>query len=597
MGLLASPARGALALVAASVALCLALCWWQGESVMVWGEETMVHSMPAPVVLGATPDAEGRPRREPSCKEPDAPWLVLSDSRPRLTMCAGGRSWPVMVAPYFAGFFYWPFALFSSLHHDNVLVLRKLGLVFALASILLTYRVVSRFAGRRVAALGALSTAVAPCFILLHSALVHFETLPWIFLMLALLVFSACPGLAPPRRTSPGEDAGATRAGEIPTRLLVLGSFLVGCAIIANLKTVILIAPILLVALRLRVPAARIGARRFALMGLTLLVPLIPAIALGFAPSGGYGDKSDGWQRTLLAHILEPQRIVPTTRDLVLLWSNVPVYLHPITGTSRLNYASAALASAALIFVLVDAARTLVRREGCAVTAALGACIVSYAGMVMLLYESFPANFTPLHTVYSLSIAVALARLGERLAPTGERAWRLAPIALAALLPFAWDTVDTIRAVTETRLPTNTRTELAVVAYLVAQAEPSTVHLTVDSQLAGVVDSLSDGRVRTTQAESFLRSCNPYRDNPEAEGCVTGRWKKLLPSLGSGAVRVIMPADFAAWGSRHIDMSLPLQRGADEAGYSLSLERSFPAGQGAPGIVVYRATPRSLSAN
>jgi hypothetical protein len=69
------------------------------------------------------------------------------------------------------------------------------------------------------------------------------------------------------------------------------------------------------------------------------------------------------------------------------------------------------------------------------------------------------------------------------------------------------------------------------------------------------------------------------------------RWQRLLPFVGAGVVRVILPADFAAWGSRHIDITPTLERAAAAAGYTLTLERSFPAPHGAPGIVVYRAVP------
>ncbi len=584
---LAAPGRGVRATPALALALFVVLGFWQSESFMVWSEETMVHSVPAPVVLSATPGEDGTPRREPSCADAHTPLFVLSDGRPRLTLCAAGRSWPVMIAPYFAGYFYWPFTVFAGLHHDNVLLLRKLGLLLGAASILLTYRVVKRLAGPRIAALGALSTAVAPCFVVIHAILVHFETLPWCFLMLALLAFAGCPGLVPTRTPAapPAGDDG------FPIWRLAAGGFMTGCALIANLKTGVLIAPLFFVAHRLRIPVFRPGIRRWLVVMAAALVPLIPLIALAFAPVGGYGDKSSGWQHTLLAHLTQPQRILPNARDLILLWSNVPFYFSPVTGTTAFNHAAAAVATAAACFVVIDAARTLHRREGCALTAGLGACLVAYLVMVTLLYEDFPANFTPLHTIYALSIAVAVARLAERLSRGGAWPWAAVPIAILALGPFAWNVAQSERAFADARIPTNVRTELALVDYLLEHIEPGTVNVTVDSQLLGVVDSLSNGSVRTTQAESYLRACRPYKGNPDAQACLHERWQRLLPFVGAGVIRVIMPESFAAWGSRHIDITPTLERAAAAAGYTLSLERSFPAPHGAPGIVVYRAVP------
>src|SRR3954469_23527425 len=104
-----SPRLAQVSLLAALL-LFAGLGLWQSRTFMVWSEEMIVHSMPAAQVLQPEPDAAGAPRLEPSCLGPSAPWIVRSASRPTLNLCAGGRAWSILIAPYFSGYFYWPFA-------------------------------------------------------------------------------------------------------------------------------------------------------------------------------------------------------------------------------------------------------------------------------------------------------------------------------------------------------------------------------------------------------------------------------------------------------------------------------------------------------
>jgi hypothetical protein len=328
------------ACLAAALLLFAGLGFWQSRTFMVWEEETMVYSAPGARVFGPEVGPDGQPWLEPSCADPGAPRLVLSASRPRLSACFAGRSWPLMIAPYFAGFFYWPFSLLAPLHHDNVLSLRVLAMSLGAISILLTYRVVSRLADRRSALLAALVTATTPCFIVSHATLVHFETMPWIWMMAAMLCFLRCRGLAP----------GAPESEPIPTSMVVLGSFFVGLAMVANFKAVFMIAPLFALALRLGVQIRRVSKQQWLLLGLAMIVALIPMIGVNLAPSGGYGDKSGNSLRALLQHILEPGRVLFAIRDLLLLWSNVAFYFGQFTGVTKLNWLSASVAAAVVAY-------------------------------------------------------------------------------------------------------------------------------------------------------------------------------------------------------------------------------------------------------
>ncbi len=553
---------------------------------MVWSEEIIVHSMPAAQVLQPEPDEAGVPQLEPSCLGPSAPWIVRSSSRPTLNLCSGGRAWSILIAPYFSGYFYWPFALLAPLHHDNAFALRGLGMILGAISILVTCAVVRRLAGAGAAAVTALATAVMPCFLLVHATLEHFETLPWIWMMGALLFFVRCPGLAPIARP-PAPSKGDERA-DLPTRRLVLGALLLGLALAANAKSVVIIAGLAALALRLGVPLRRIRKEQGALMGLALLVPLLPMIALSFAPANGYSDKSSGWQRTLLAHLFDPSWLLSSLRGLVLLGADVAYYFADFIDAPRLHLAAVVILAAAVGFVLLETARTLIRGRGCPVTAACGVCLLAFTLMVALLYDHFPSNFTPLHTVYAASVGMGATRLGRALAAKIRASWVVVPIAAAAVLPFAWSSVDMIRSMADVRVHTNADAERALSGYLGERATPQVPVLTADVMIAGVLDSLSNGTLQTLRAHEFFSVCRPQKRNPDAVACVEDRWRKLLPFAVKGSARFVAPADWSSWRSEHISYVPGLERAAHELGYHVTLERVFSTRRGVPALHLYR---------
>jgi hypothetical protein len=562
----------------AALLLFAGLGLWQSRTFMVWSEEMIVHSMPAAQVLQPEPDSDGVPQLEPSCSGPNAPWIARSASRPTLNLCSGGRAWSILIAPYFSGYFYWPFALLAPLHHDNAFALRGLGMILGAISILVTYAAVRRLAGEGAAVMTALVTAVMPCFLLVHATLEHFETLPWIWMMGALLFFLGCPGLAPGSR--PPERA------DLPTRRLVLGGLFLGFALAANLKSIVVLAALGALALRLGVPIRRIRKGQAALAGLALLVPLAPMIALSFAPANGYSDKSSGWQRTLLAHLIDPRWLVSSVRGLVLLGADVAYYFADFVDAPSLHVAATAIVAAAIVFVLVDTARTVKRGRGCPVTAACGVCLLAFALMVALLYDHFPSNFTPLHTVYAASVGMGATRLARALVARTRAAWPVVFVAAAAVLPFAWSSADMIRSMADIHVHTNADAERALSSYLGAGAQIPV--FTADVMLAGVLDSLSNGRLQTLRAHEFFSVCEPRTRNPKAPACLQDRFRKLLPFAVHGAARFVAPTDWSRWGSEHLSYIPALERAAQDLGYRVALERTFSTRRGVPALSLYR---------
>ncbi len=570
----------------AALLLFAGLGLWQSRTFMVWSEEMIVHSMPAAQVLQPEPDKDGVPQLEPSCSGPNAVWIVRSASRPTLNLCSGGRAWSILIAPYFAGYFYWPFAWLAPLHHDNAFALRGLGMILGAISILVTYAAVRRLAGESAAVMTALVTAVMPCFLLVHATLEHFETLPWIWMMGALLFFLGCPGLAPDQR--PPSPVDGEEREDLPTRRLVLGGLSLGCALAANLKSIVILAALAALALRLGVQIRRIRKEQGALFGIALLVPLAPMIAHSFAPANGYTDKSSGWFNTLLAHLFEPKWVLSSVRGLVLLGADVAYYFADFLDAPRLHVAAVGILAAAVVFVIGDTARTLIRGRGCPVTAACGVCLFAFALMVTLLYDHFPSNFTPLHTVYAASVGMSAARLARALVATTRATWPVVLVAAAAVLPFAWSSAGMIRSMADIRVHTNADAERALSGYLGARAGERVPVFTADVMLAGVLDSLSNGSLRTLRAHLFFSVCAPRKRNPKAPACVEDRWRKLLPFAVKSSARFVAPADWSSWGSEHISYVPGLERAAQELGYHVTLERTFSTRRGVPALSLYR---------
>lgn len=580
--------------LALALLLFAGLGFWQSRTFMVWSEEMIVHSMPAAEALKPEPDPNGAPQLEPSCRGRSAPWIVRSASRPTLNLCSGGRAWSILIAPYFSGYFYWPFALLAPLHHDNAFALRGLGMLLGVISILVTYAVVRRLAGEGAAVMTALATAVMPCFLLVHATLEHFETLPWIWMMGALLFFLGCPGLAPgagARSPAPGDEC-----ADLPTRRLVLGALFLGFALAANLKSIVVVAALAALAARLGVSIRRVRKEQWAAIALAFLVPLAPMIALSFTPANGYSDKSSDWQRTLLAHLVDPRWLLSSARGLVLLGADVAYYFADFLDAPRLHWPAAAIVVAAIAFVIADAARTLIRGRGCPVTAACGVCLLAFALMVALLYDHFPSNFTPLHTVYAASVAMGTTRLARALVARARSSWPAVVAAAAVVLAFAWSSVDMIRSMADIHVHTNADAERALSGYLDARAGERVPVFTADIMLAGVLDSLSNGRLETLRADELFSVCKPKKRNPEAPACVEDRWRKLLPFVVKGSARFVAPTDWSSWGSEHISYIPELERAAQDLGYRVALERTFATRRGVPVLSLYRIDAPAIEA-
>ena len=585
------PRDGVLGLILA-LAIFLAMGLWMQARVFAFAEELMLHTTPRVAALSPEQPASGPLRWEPSCGDSPAPAAVLSPHRrPTHSLCSGGRRYPLIVASYMAGYFYWPFAALAPFHHDDLRSLRRITSVFGLLDITLTFLVLRRLGARTLAPLAAIAIAVSPCFLVTHSALVHFETLPWTFLMAAVLALSGCRALSP---TPP--DGTEARA---PTSRLLLGALFLGLSLASNLKAIFAIGPALFVALRLGVRLRPIKPSQW--MGIVAAgaLPLAPSLWFALSHPSMFlaGDKSGDMGSALRQNLVHPERLLGTLGDMLMFWSNLGRYMDP-RGVAPLDVLAYAIAAAAFLFVFIDGARTLRRRRGCPITAATAAIVVAHLLMLFLLVQSYPINFTPLHAAFGLRAALAAHRLSAWLAP--ERP-RLALLSTSlAVIPFVVASIRSGQALYAIPAPFNLFAEERLVEHLRA-VDPGDgeIHtVSTENLMTGVIVSMSRGQLHVAEAQDYLIGCrNRRRDDPSlvtGAACYEARYRRILEGLPSeGALRFVLPADIEVLRDRSrrgaaAAMREGLLSAARALGKRATVEATFGTAAGIPAIVVVR---------
>ncbi len=571
-------ARPWLPLVAA-LALFLALAGWYGEVAGVWHEETSIYPNRGYHIL-APPGEQALPRLEPSCADPDAPRLIRSQQRPILSLCAGGRGYPVMVDSYLAGWLYWPADLLRPLHGDDIFALRKLGLLLGALSLVLTFLLVRRLADARLAGAAALVTAASSCFAYAHGVLIHYEFTPWPLLVGALLALTRVAPLAP-----------GAPAGPLPWRWLLLAALLAGASVAANIKTAFLIAPLALVSLWLGVRWRRLRPAHWLAMAAVAAVPLLPTAAFAlFDPGAAFAHQVSGRVDILGAFTLE--RLARLPMNLAIYWTDMGAYTEHLTGTpSPVNWLTALLAWASVLYAASALARARAGDARTRLAAAAGAALLVYFAVVLLLYDQYPeANYAPLHSIFGLAMAATLLALARRLAALAPALSPAAAPALVALTAavLAYNCVR--RGAPSDTMPMgiNAAAQRALDAWLDQHPTPAPPLLTTTYNLAGVVEAMGPPPARVVQANRFLMNC-PTDPPADADACLTRRWRDLLAASDPGPLHVLAPRKASPIDDPLTDQVAPALRAAAAAlGRRVSEARAFTTGLGVPVLVVYR---------
>jgi hypothetical protein len=525
---------------------------WLADRLPTWSEEVSLQSnhgyrvLPDEIPAG---DAGGPLPIPPWCgagASGSAQWIV-SSARPVLTLCVHGRAWPVLTMPYASGVFAWPMTLLQPLHHDDIFVQRKIGLVRGLLALAVLFVMVRRLCGgergRVTAGLACLLAGASAPFVYPHVLLFPYETLPWTLVAGAFWLWSRCPELWP------GAEPRAEKHASSRNRRLLGGAALAGLAVLSNVKAAFLIVPLVGLALRLGVSVRRISAPQWTAMAGIFAVACSPIWVFALVdPAAGLSHQL-AWRVHTMAQKLRPEAAAAEIVNLCTFGSDLGFYFEQVSGKSgthfRLGLAAVAIPIAyAWLACVTHVAR---RPVGSTLAATCGAILATYFGVSWLLYDQTPAaNYSPLHCVFGATYAAfctdaaaALAKLSRssRTWPSERHAAVMLALPLALVLLWA-----TLRRGDPTRTLTTSLSALAereAARYLVEHRDRGEL-LTTSYNLAGVLDSLGQEALHPVQAHMFLARCTgPARSksaDPNENG-VPARSKSADPNENEGPAR------------------------------------------------------------
>ncbi len=223
-----------------AVAVYLALGLRFGRSFSAFGEEVLVQPGPAQTVLmvpeGAAANTDAL--AAPTCRRGEVHSLWLPD-RPRWSLCAGGRMWPIMLAGYLGAFLFWPLGVAGAALGDDLLLRRALSTAVGAFALLVGARLARESDGDEAEAPTALALATTPAFVVVHALFLHYETAPSTLACLAGLLYAR----------------DLRRGGPRPRTLYVM-ALLAGVALAVNLRFALVLAAAGVTAWRLRAPVS-----------------------------------------------------------------------------------------------------------------------------------------------------------------------------------------------------------------------------------------------------------------------------------------------------------------------------------------------------
>lgn len=529
------------------VALLLFSLFWfyLSQSLPVWLEEVSVYPATPTVSYAAPTTDDPGPRIEASCA--DSGWfhVVTSEVRPTIALCLWGRQYPLQVTSYASGIPYWVSDSLWPLHQGRVFRVRAFGLLLGFLNLLLARRLLLRFTDPVTANVAVLMLAVTPPFVVVQAMLVHFEVLPWLACAAALDQLAGCRALRP--------DVG-DEAQPPPTGRLLTAAALIGLALISNLKTVFLLAPMALLALRAGVRFGTITPRQWVLgSGIVALVG-VPSL-VGMVVDGGAGIShqfSERWQ-FLLAQ-LSPELIGAEFPNLARFWGDTLLFMAIASGNDVPTSIPGPVATILpLTYCMLACILYLVRGRGPLVPAACGALMLSFLLVSALLYVGVPkGNYGPLFAVCGIATAVTLVDAVRWL--NARRGWseaRMLKVAVLVVLgAFVWSLLERGSPNRFTTMPINGAAVSALGAYLEGESDQTTPIIVTTYNLTGVPEAVTGGAVRSITAYHYLDEGCPLGINQGIEPtpetleagrhCIQERLERLLAASPT-ALRFVLP--------------------------------------------------------
>lgn len=553
--------------------LFLAMAWRATERLPTWSEETSVHAGPGLQVYERDPANPSRLRLDTGCAAPSHPLVVHRRAvRPLASLCAEGREYPLLIAGYLSGVPYWPLQLARPLHHGRQVPLRRVGLLFAFATLAVVVALAGRAHGWEAALGAGLVTAAWPSFVVGSSIAIFYDMVP------ALCVGALALTLEPVLRESAPLE---------PTRLRALGAgLLVGASLAVNVKAVVWFGALAPVLWRWGLPWRRLRPGHLAWAALGVLLALAPTAA-GTLLDGGVAvlqqlrNRSQNAQSPVVL-----SRAVAELGNVLVYWSDVGTYGDMLfRRRPELPLGTMALCAAVWLYATAELVRFLWRRGGSPLVASCAAVLWGHVLLVALVYRQFGANYAPLTALFGVLLGLAAWR-ASRVLGRGS----LGALAVALLGFVALGNFHALRRGDERvhfQAVQNLTAQQALAQYLRAHREGGLRTLNPAYNLSGVPEALAGEPLGVAQVYPlFVGVCGR-----SAPGCAEPVWRALL-AAEPGEVRVLHLPRPSVVDERYAQLLLPALRAEVQAqGRELTLEASFHTAGGVPVIDLYRVRP------
>ena len=564
-----------------SIAIFCAAAWWQSDSHGSWHEEISVYPSPAySIVARSSNSTESPPFMEQGCSA-NGISTIVSQERPNLSLCFYGRIYPIMVMPYGAGYIYWPSSLLQFWHQDDVFRLRKLNMAVGTITLIGLWLLLDRLSTRLLANSAVFIVATSPPYIFLHSLLVSYEIFPFFFLLGGMLTLSHLTSLSPTSKTSGP-----------PTLPLLLSSLCIGLSLAANLKSILMIIPLIGVSVLFGVRWTIITKRQWFLAFLTLVIPLIPTVAFALLdPSSGFNQQFR--MRSQIAQSSSFLNLFAEPWNTALFWSDVIAYFDEIAGIApSRNLPAMILACISFLWAVVSLIRWRTVKNP--IGAAGAALLLVFLFVSTFLYRQYPpANYSPINAVFGVVTAGAVIWLGQSV----EQRFsvlrnRITPLLIVgAGLLFASNVIRRGDARSRIDLPTNAAAETRATKYLIDHLNDNVTLFTTTYNLAGVFESLSHGKLKPIQAHGYLlRSCSNEKAPELVRPCLLDRWEQLLSSnTWPLPFRFVGPAKYVRIdesGSKFLWETL--HQAAEKTGMRVTLETGIRASGTDDALMIFR---------
>lgn len=562
------------AVLFASLVIYFVIAGTLSQRLPSWSEEpSLFPGLPARVLARAEQPESG-PELEVGCEHASAPKIVRSISRPFVSLCAAGRAWPLSITSYISGPPYWTMELFAPWHKGSVLRMRWISVAIGGLSLALAYAVTRRFAGQVAANVVAMTSAVSSPYLHMHGLGVMHELMAWPCILGAILLAWKRGFEEPNWRRDRFRYFGA--------------GLLLGFAVAANLKTLFVATPLIAFAYG----AGWLPALRFTIvapLGAGALLGTLP-FALTLALDSGQGVSREIARRLLnILSQLRPERIVEEAISVSRFAADFPVILELASGDRpRPHLVAYSLFAGAICFALFETGRLLLRRTAPSVASLGGALLAPHILVGALLYTHYPnAGYAAVHGVFGFVSAGAVLAIAAKFARTPKAHSRLAHTVgfLTACLLLSATALrgDPSRYLTFPLDPGAQRSAALDLAQLAGEKPV----LTTTYNLGGMMESLSDRRVRTTQVQHFLEC-----EAALMPACVEERWSRILADT-QGPFFVVGPIHDVPIEGKLGPVIIPtLERAARNSGAALHRVRDYPTASGTPVLTLIEVTPR-----